>query len=126
MCVDGCIKAVTLTRFSKMLTWFPKKSPGQSVCTRVVGRATPQFSRLEDSVQQFTCNESLAYKHKNNVINNNVLLRVTTADMTYFAVVHAPCACVTRVQDVVTKCCDGYSACYIGDYITLKVRNASR
>jgi len=33
---------------------------------------------------------------------------------------------VTRVQDFVSACWDGYSVCYTGDYTILKVINASR
>ena len=42
-------------------------------------------------------------------MNNNVSLRTTTVGMTHFATVCATRARVTRVQDFVTECCDGYS-----------------
>jgi len=83
-----------MTRFSKMLPRFTKKkSPGQPARARVTGRVTPQFSQFGDSLQLVTHNESLAYKHKSNVINNTTLLRVTTVDMTHFAT-----ACATRAR----------------------------
>jgi len=82
-----------MTQFSKMLPRFTKKSPRDSPRARVAGRATPQFSRFGDSSQLVTHNESLAYKHKSNVINNNILLRVTTVDMTHFVTV-----CTTRAR----------------------------
>jgi len=72
---------------------YKKKSPGQPACARVTGRSTPQFLRFGNSVQPFTGNESLAYKHKNNIINNNVSLRITTVDITHFATV-----CATRAR----------------------------
>jgi len=82
-----------MTRFSKMLPRFTKKSPQGSPRARVAGRSTPQFLRFGDLLQPFTGKESLAYKHKNNVINNNVSLRITTVDMTHFATV-----CTTRAR----------------------------
>jgi len=92
--MQGRVKPLTMTRFSKMLPRFTKKkSPGQPARARVTGRSTPQFSLLAYSLQLFTGNESLAYKHKNNVTNNNVTLRVTAVDMTHFAAV-----CATRAR----------------------------
>ena len=82
-----------MTCFSKMLPWFTKKSPGQSSGAYVADRTTLQFSRFENSLQPFACKESLACKHKNNSMNNNVSLRVTTVDMTYFVAV-----CATRTR----------------------------
>jgi len=93
-----------MTRFRKCYPGLQKKFPGQPACTCVTGRATPQFSLFGDSVQQFTYNESLAYKHKNHVMNNNTSLRVMTVDMTHFAAVCTTRARVTRVQDFVTTC----------------------
>jgi hypothetical protein len=82
------------TVFENITPVYKKKSPGQPACARVTIRITLQFSRFADLLQTVTYNESLAYKHKNNVINSDVPLRVTTAGMTHFAAVRAPC---TRV-----------------------------
>jgi len=49
-----------------------------------------------------------------------------TVTMTHFAAVCTTRARVTRVQDFVSECWDGYSVCYTGDYIVLKVMNTSR
>ena len=114
------------TAFEKVTPVYKKKSPGQPACACVVGRSTPQFSRFGDSLQPFTDNESLAYKHKTNDINNNILLRVTTVDMTHFATVRATRARVTRAQHFVTVCWDCYSVCYTAVSVALKIMNASR
>ena len=79
------------TGFEKVTPVY-KKSPRASPRARVAGRATPQFLRFWDSLQPVTVNGSLAYKRKNNVISNNISLRITTVDMTHFAAVCAPCA----------------------------------
>ena len=59
-------------------------------------------------------------------MNSNAPLRVMHVDMPHFAALCTTRARVTHVQDFVTECWDGYSVCYVGDYITLKVMNASR
>jgi len=59
-------------------------------------------------------------------MNNNAPSRVTTVDTTHFAAVCTTRARVTRVQDFVNECWDGYSVCCTCDYIALKVMNASR
>ena len=79
--------------FENVTPVYKKKSPGQPAHVHVAGRVTPQFSQFGDSLQPFTVNESLAYKHKNNVINSNIPLRVTAVDMTHFAAV-----CATRAR----------------------------
>jgi len=79
--------------FENVTPVYKKKSPGQPARTRVAGRATLQFSLFGDSLHLVTRNESLAYKHKNNVINNNVPFRITAVDMTHFVTVCAPCTC---------------------------------
>jgi len=76
-----------------MLPWFTKKSPGQHAHTRVADRETLQFSRLEESLQPLTVNVSLAYKHKNSSMNNNVSLRGAPVDTTHFAAVCTTRAC---------------------------------
>jgi len=81
------------TVFENVTPVYKKKSPGQPARARVTGRTTPQFSLFGDSLQSFTNNEALAYKYKNNAINNNVSLRVTAVDMTHFAAV-----CTTRTR----------------------------
>jgi hypothetical protein len=81
------------TVFENVTPVYKKKSPGQPARARVAGRSTPQFLRFGDSLQPFTGNESLAYKHKNNVINNNVLLCITTVGMIHFTTV-----CATRAR----------------------------
>jgi len=86
-------KLFSMIRFSKMLHWLTKKSPGQPARARVADRATLQFSRLEDSLQPFTGNKSLTCKHKNNVINSNISLRGTTVVMPHFATV-----CTTHIH----------------------------
>jgi len=88
--IQGRIKICPIPVFEKVTPGYKKKSPGQSVRVCVTDRVTPQFSWLEDSLHPFTYNESLAYKHKNNVMNNNTSLRVTSVDMTHFAAVRAP------------------------------------
>jgi len=74
--------------------WYPglqKKSPGQPprACHRLVN---PAIFTVGGSLQPCTDNESLTYKHKNNGMNNNVSLRITTVDMAHFAAVCTPCA----------------------------------
>ena len=103
-----------------------KKSPRDSPRARGTGWVTPQFSRLGGSLRSFTCNAVLAYKHKNNVINTNVSLRVTTVDMTHFATGCIPRARGTRVQNFVNTRCVCYSTRYAVGYPTLKIVNASR
>ena len=80
------------TVFENVTTVY-KKVPGQSTRARVTDRLTPQFSRLEDSLQSFTCNKPLACKHKNNSMNNNVPLRAMNVDRTHFAAL-----CTTRAR----------------------------
>jgi len=115
-----------MTRFSKMLPQFTKKGLQDSLHVRVTVRVILQFSQFEYSLQPFTDNESLAYKHKSTVMNKNILLCVTTVNMTHFATVRATRARVTCVQDFVTECWAWYSVCYIAGYTTLQVMNASR
>jgi len=109
-----------------MLPRFTKKSLGQPAHARVTNRATPRFSRLKDSLQLFTGNEYLAYKHKNNVINSNTPLCVTTVDRPHFTTVCTTRARGTRVSDFVTEWYNYYRVHYTADYAALKIRNASR
>jgi len=82
-----------VTVFEKVTPVYKKKSPGQPERARVTRQVTFQLSQFRDSLHPFTVNESLAYKHKNNVINSNMALRVTAVDMTHFAAV-----CATRAH----------------------------
>jgi len=82
-----------------MLTRFTKKVPG-TARARVTGRLTPQFSRLEDSSQLFTSDESLVHKYKNNVIKQQCTVARYTCQHDTFC--NSACntrARVTRVQD---------------------------
>jgi len=127
VCIQYHTKTLIMTRFSKRLPRFTKKSPRQPARARVTGRTTPQCSLFGDSLQPFTDKGSLAYKHKNDGVNNNISLCVTRVDMTHFVTVRAnTCARVTRVQHFVILCWDCYSVYYTACYATLKVMNASR
>jgi len=68
VCIQGRVETLTMTRFRKCYPGLQKKSPGQPAHTRATDRATPKFLRFGDSLQPFTCNEYLAYKHKNHVM----------------------------------------------------------
>jgi len=111
--MQGRIKSRIMTRFFENVTPVYKKSPRDSPRARVTDRAILQFSQFEASLQPFTGNESLAYKHKSNVTNNNISLCVTIVDMTHFATVHATRAHAGLVYSILPSCVETVIECVI-------------
>jgi len=82
-----------MTRFRECYPGL-QKSPQDSPRAHVSPNGQPRnFHSLRISLQPFTDNESLVYKHKNNVVNSNIPFRVTTVDRPHFAAV-----CATRTR----------------------------
>lgn len=100
--------------FSKMVTVFTKKSPGQPVWVcRCSDNSTifTGWAPFSTDVTQW----SHTYKHKNNVTNNRVSLCVIDCQHdTFCSGIHVMYTRDSRVW-VWQRCCDGRNVCYIAD-----------